>query len=426
MATVMEMPKLSDTMKEGAVARWLKKEGEKVTAGHPVVEIETDKATMEFESPASGTLLKIIVGDKQTCELNAPIAVIGKPDENWQEALDKYSSKKKGGSAPAAKSASAASAPAAAAVAAPASTVSSSAASASTLDRLRASPLAKRVAADKGIDLRSVQGTGPNGRIVVRDVEGLTAGASAAVAGGVSFPALTGSAVAEMEKVPLSMMRKTIARRLVESTSTAPHFYLTISINVGPLLAWRKATLAKLTEAEKFSVNDLIVFLVSRALRKHPNINSSWQNDFIAQYNSVHMGVAVALPAGLVTPVVRHADKLTLVQIAQKNRELIKLARDGKLQPDDYAGGTFTISNLGMSGIEEFTAIINPPQAAILAVGSTVATPVVDDNGEISVEQRMRVTLSCDHRVIDGAQGAEFLKTLKTYFEDPMACLFMG
>lgn len=419
MATVMEMPKLSDTMKEGAVARWLKKEGEKVTAGHPVVEIETDKATMEFESPASGTLIKIIVGDKQTCELNAPIAVIGKPDENWQEALDKYNAKKKGGAAAPAKSAapsaSAAQAPAAAATAAPAATAGS-------LDRLRASPLAKRVAADKGIDLRAVQGSGPNGRIVVRDVENLSGGTGAAAAA----PAFLAAPAAEMEKVPLSMMRKTIARRLVESTSTAPHFYLTISINMGPLLAWRKATLAKVSEAEKFSVNDLIVFLVARALRKHPNINSSWQNEFIAQYNSVHMGVAVALPAGLVTPVVRHADKLSLVQIAQKNRELIKLARDGKLQPDDYSGGTFTISNLGMSGIEEFTAIINPPQAAILAVGSTVATPVVDENGEITVDQRMRVTLSCDHRVIDGAQGAEFLKTLKAYFEDPMACLFMG
>ncbi|MEN9808980.1 MAG: hypothetical protein RLZZ488_547 [Pseudomonadota bacterium] len=410
MATVMEMPKLSDTMKEGAVARWLKKEGEKVTAGHPVVEIETDKATMEFESPASGTLIKIIVGDKQTCELNAPIAVIGKPEENWQEAIDKYAAKKKGGAAAPAKAAPAA-APAATSAAAPTS----------TLDRLRASPLAKRVAADKGIDLRSVQGSGPNGRIVVRDVENLSGGTAA-----VSTPAFAAAGAAEMEKVPLSMMRKTIARRLVESTSTAPHFYLTVSINMGPLLAWRKATLARLSETEKFSVNDLIVFLVSRALRKHPNINSSWQNDYIAQYNSVHMGVAVALPAGLVTPVVRHADKLSLIQIAQKGRELIKLARDGKLQPEDYSGGTFTISNLGMSGIEEFTAIINPPQAAILAVGSTVATPVVGEDGDISVEQRMRVTLSCDHRVIDGAQGAEFLKTLKTFFEDPMACLFMG
>jgi pyruvate dehydrogenase E2 component (dihydrolipoamide acetyltransferase) len=419
MATVMEMPKLSDTMKEGAVARWLKKEGEKVTAGHPVVEIETDKATMEFESPASGTLIKIIVGDKQTCDLNAPIAVIGKADENWQEALDKYSAKKKGGAAAPAK----ASAPAAATSTTVAAAPSASVTPTSTLDRLRASPLAKRVAADKGIDLRSIQGSGPNGRIVVRDVENLTGGAATS---SVAVPGFSAAPAAEMEKVPLSMMRKTIARRLVESTSTAPHFYLTISINMGPLLAWRKATIAKVSEAEKFSVNDLIVFLVSRALRKHPNINSSWQNDFIAQYNSVHMGVAVALPAGLVTPVVRHADKLSLVQIAQKNRELIKLARDGKLQPDDYSGGTFTISNLGMSGIEEFTAIINPPQAAILAVGSTVATPVVNEDGDVEVEQRMRVTLSCDHRVIDGAQGAEFLKTLKTYFEDPMACLFMG
>ena len=414
MATVMEMPKLSDTMKEGAVARWLKKEGEKVTAGLPVVEIETDKATMEFESPASGTLIKIIIGDKQTCDLNAPIAVIGKPEENWQEAVDKYLSKKKGG-ASAAKAAPA-TAPAAAPVAAAASVTSS-------VDRLRASPLAKRVAADKGIDLRTVQGSGPNGRIIVKDVESLSGGVAGALPSVSSF---TSVPAAEMEKVSLSMMRKTIARRLVESTSTAPHFYLTISLNMGPLLAWRKATLSKISEGEKFSVNDLIVFLVSRALRKHPNINSSWQGDYIAQYNSVHMGVAVALPAGLVTPVVRHSDKLSLVQIAQKNRELIKVARDGKLQPDDYSGGTFTISNLGMSGIEDFTAIINPPQAAILAVGSTVATPVVDENGDIAVEQRMKVTLSCDHRVIDGAQGAEFLKTLKTFVEDPMACLFMG
>lgn len=416
MATVMEMPKLSDTMKEGAVARWLKKEGEKVTAGIPVVEIETDKATMEFESPASGTLLKIIVGDKETCELNAPIAVIGKPDEKWEEALEKYMSKKKGSAKQAQQTATA---PAPSTAAQPqASTVASSA---SSSERLRASPLAKRMAQEKGIDLRSVQGSGPHGRIVVRDLESVSGGA------GVGASALFVAAPAtEMEKVPLSMMRKTIARRLVESVSTAPHFYLTISLNMGPLLAWRKAMVAKLSEAERFSVNDIIVFLVSRALRKHPNINASWQGDFIAQYNSVHMGVAVALPAGLITPVIRHADKLSLIQIAQRGRELIKLARDGKLQPDDYAGGTFTISNLGMSGIEEFTAIINPPQAAILAVGSTVAVPSVDENGDISVEQKMKVTLSCDHRVIDGAQGAEFLKTLKSYFEDPMTCLFMG
>ncbi|MEY4066004.1 MAG: hypothetical protein RIR26_2212, partial [Pseudomonadota bacterium] len=360
--------------------------------------------------------------DKQTCELNAPIAVIGKADENWQEAVEKHLSKKKGGApagkAPAAAPAAAAPAAVASAPSAPATTAVSTAAV--SQDRLRASPLAKRVAADKGIDLRTVQGSGPHGRIVVRDVENLSAGS------GATGSAFAAAPLAEMEKIPLSMMRKTIARRLVESTSTAPHFYLTVSINMGPLLAWRKATLAKLPESDKFSVNDLIVFLVSRALRKHPNINASWQGEFIAQYNSVHMGVAVALPAGLITPVVRHADKLSLVQIAQKNRELIKLARDGKLQPDDYSGGTFTISNLGMSGIEEFTAIINPPQAAILAVGSTAAVPAVDDRGQVVVEQRMKITLSCDHRVIDGAQGAEFLKTLKTYFEDPMACLFLG
>jgi pyruvate dehydrogenase E2 component (dihydrolipoamide acetyltransferase) len=432
MATVMEMPKLSDTMKEGAIAKWLKKEGDKVQAGLPVVEIETDKATMEFEAPASGLLLKIIVGDGQTCELNAPIAVIGKADENWQEALDKYNDKKKGGKAPAPAAKSAGQpAPAKAASAAPASPAKPAPAAAQNASapanvqagdegRLKASPLAKKVAEESGLDLRSVSGSGPNGRIVLRDVESARV-APAAVAPQAGVVDLSG----EMEKVPLSMMRKTIARRLTESVVQAPHFYLTVSLNMGNILAWRKQTLAKLSDDQKFSVNDLLIFIVARALKKHPNINSSWQNDFIAQYKKVHLGMAVALPNGLVTPVIRNADSLSLTQIAQKSRELIKLARDGKLQPDEYSGGTFTISNLGMSGIEEFTAIINPPQAAILAVGATIPTPVVDEKGSVVVQERMKITLSCDHRVIDGVQGAEFLKTLKLIAEDPMNLFFI-
>ena len=441
MATVMEMPKLSDTMKEGVVARWLKKEGEKVTAGSPVVEIETDKATMEFESPAGGLLLKVLVGDAGTCALNAPIAVIGKEGENWQEALDKYHAKK-GGAKPAPASAPAASsaANASGSVASPSTTSSSAggapqksgatsaagSASAQTEDtggRLKASPLAKKVAAEKGLNLAGLAGSGPNGRIVLRDLENASS-LSSLSQGGIGLGAGSNRDLGS-EKVPLTNMRKTIARRLTESVLTNPHFYLTVSINMGPLLKWRKETLAKLPDTQKFSVNDILIFMLGRALQKHPEVNSSWMEDHILKHHSVHIGVAVALPTGLITPVVRNAQALSLPQIASTTKELIKKAKDGKLGPDEYQGGTFSISNLGMNGIEDFTAIINPPQAAILAVGATIPTPVVNGKGEIVVEDRMKITLSCDHRVIDGAVGSEFLKTLKLFLEDPMSALFL-
>lgn len=418
MATVMEMPKLSDTMSEGSVARWLKKEGEKVSAGIPIIEIETDKATMEYESPAGGILLKILVGDGQKCPLQAPIAVIGKDGEKWEEALEKYNAKKGGSSATAASSA-----PKKEEKAAPSqSSASKTSLTPQNNDLVKASPLAKKIAEDKGIDLKSIQGSGPNGRIVQRDLAQISSSGGSTSTGVTSFA----FGAAEVEKIPHTNMRKTIAKRLTESLQTSPHFYLTVSINMTNLLAWRKDVIAKLSEAEKFSVNDLVIFLTSRALKRHPEINSSWQEDHVARYRDVHMSVAVALPNGLMTPVVRHADKLTVVQIAQETKRLVKLAKDGKLQPNDYAGGTFSVSNLGMAGIESFTAIINPPQAAILAVGATVPTPVVLANGSVGVEQRMKVTLSCDHRVIDGALGAEFLKTLRQFFEDPVSALFLG
>jgi pyruvate dehydrogenase E2 component (dihydrolipoamide acetyltransferase) len=409
MATVMEMPKLSNTMKEGSIARWLKKEGEKVSSGAPIIEIETDKATMEYESPGSGVLLKILVGDGGKCELQSPIAIIGKADEKWEDILKKHNDKK----SPAAKSAATPAAQKTAA-SAPAATVTAAQTQSTTV--VKASPLAKKIAADKGIDLTTLNGSGPNGRIIQRDLENVSTSPAS-----VSAPSF---GQAEVVKIPLTNMRKTIARRLCESVNTAPHFFLSLSINMTNLIAWRKQTLAKLPEDKKFSINDLIIFLTSRALKKHPEVNASWKDEFIEQYRDVHMSVAVALPNGLMTPVIRHADKLNIVQIAQESKRLVKLARDGKLQPTDYAGGTFSISNLGMSGIEDFTAIINPPQAAILAVSSTIATPVVLDNGTIGVEQRMKITLSCDHRVIDGAVGSEFLKTLKQYFEDPASALF--
>lgn len=416
MATIMDMPKLSDTMKEGQIARWLKKEGDKVQAGIPVVEIETDKATMEYESPASGVLLKILVGDGKSCDLQAPIAVIGKEGENWQEALDKAVAKKKPASpAPeAAKSAPSSSAPSAQPAQKSEPTISGTITpKAGSNERVKASPLAKKIATDKGIDVNSIHGSGPNGRVIARDLENAQPGGSGFrtfVAGG-------------SEKIPLSMMRKTIARRLSESVNTAPHFYLTVSINMGEVLEWRKKLLAKLPDSQKFSVNDFLVGIVARALRKHPNINASWQGDHILQHYDVHMGIAVALPNGLMTPVIRDADKLDVFSIAQRSKDLVARAKDGKLQPQDYEGGTFTISNLGMNGIDEFTAIINPPQAAILAIGASVPTPVVNDKGDVVVETRMRVTMSCDHRVIDGVAGSEFLKTLKSFIEDPMTAL---
>jgi pyruvate dehydrogenase E2 component (dihydrolipoamide acetyltransferase) len=415
MATVMEMPKLSDTMSEGSVARWLKKEGEKVSAGLPVIEIDTDKATMEYESPASGVLLKILVGDGQKCPLQAPIAVIGKDGEKWEDAIEKYNAKKGSSSAThtgTKKEVSEKTPKTNVTV-----TSSSNLNSATDID-VKASPLAKKIAADKGINLKDIQGSGPNGRIVQRDLNLNSVGSSS------SLPAFT--AGSEVEKIPHTNMRKTIARRLAESVQTAPHFFLTVSINMTNILSWRKEVVAKLSENEKFSVNDLVIFLTARALKRHPEVNSSWQDDYVAHYRDVHMSVAVALPNGLMTPVVRHADKLTVVQISQETKRLVKLAKEGKLQPNDYAGGTFSVSNLGMAGIESFTAIINPPQAAILAVGATVPTPVVLANGSVGVEQRMKVTLSCDHRVIDGAVGAEFLKTLKQFFEDPVSALFLG
>ena len=415
MATIMEMPKLSDTMKEGAIARWLKKEGEKVSAGIPIIEIETDKATMEYESPGGGVLLKILVGDGGKCALQAPIAVIGKADEKWEEILAKYN-EKKSSTKPAPSHEKEASK-----VAAHPTSVQST--QTQSDESIKASPLAKKIAADKGIDLKSLQGSGPNGRIIQRDLENVPQSSGAKTT---PSYAMTNYAAAEVEKIPLTNMRKTIARRLCESVNTAPHFYLSLSINMTNLLTWRKETLAKLSAEQKFSVNDLVIFLTSRALRRHPEVNASWKDEYIEQYRDVHMSVAVALPNGLMTPVVRHADKLNIVQIAQETKRLVKIAKDGKLQPSDYAGGTFSISNLGMSGIEEFTAIINPPQAAILAVGSTIATPVAYESGEIGIEQRMKITLSCDHRVIDGAVGSEFLKTLKQYFEDPATALFLG
>jgi len=419
LAHVIEMPKLSDTMEEGAIATWLKKEGDAIKEGEALVEIETDKATQEYESPETGILLKILVLAGKSVALRTPIAVIGEKGEAIPEI--KGTSAKVVAKESAEPGATAASA-----------THGSPAATASTREagpnggRVKSSPLARKVAAARGVDVAALAGSGPGGRIVLRDVE--QAKDTQALAK--SVPAQVGMITASGTSVPVSMMRKTIAKRLLAAKNDAPHFYLTVSANVGKLEGWRQQLNEVAAKAvkpgaapTKVSLNDGVILAVSRALRRHPMVNASWQGETILLHNQVHVAVAVALPEGLVTPVIRNSDQLGVREIAVQSRELAAKAKAGGLSNEAYQGGTFTISNLGMFGIEEFTAIINPPQAAILAVGAAIATPWVDDHQRVVVQQRMKMTLSCDHRVVDGASGAQFLQTLVAYLENPLAML---
>ena len=424
MANIVEMPKLSDTMEEGAVASWLKKEGDTVEEGGSLCEIETDKATMEYQSPFGGVLLKIIAQPGKTMALNTPIAVIGKKGEAFDmNALMAAAAGSKAAPAPGAPGAHAAHAAKPAPVAAAAKPASPAVpvapASPVNTGRIKSSPLARRMAAASNVNLAGVAGSGPAGRIVMRDIEAVVArgGASGSTNNGGFVP----MAPREDQTIPVTLMRKTIAKRLLAGKNDAPHFYLTRSVNMGNMMQWRQMLNDAAGEkGTKVSVNDLVIFATSRALRHHPGIYASWQGDNIVQFGAVHMCVAVALPTGLVTPVIRNADQMPVRDIAAASRSLAQRAKAGQLANEDYAGGTFTISNLGMFGIEEFTAIINPPQAAILAVGATIPTPAVDAKGNVVVEQRMKITMSCDHRVIDGVMGAEFLKTLAGFLEQPL------
>lgn len=420
MANVVEMPKLSDTMEEGAVASWLKKEGDTVDEGGALCEIETDKATMEYQSPYGGILLKIIAQPGKTLALNSPIAVIGKKGESVDmDALLAKSAPSQEAvkqpavtvSAPKPVSAQPVVPPPVAATVKP---VAATPVVRSAGGRIKSSPLARRMAEANSLDLAGIAGSGPGGRIVMRDIE-------AAVARGGSTTGLRIMPPRADQSIPVSLMRKTIAKRLLAGKNEAPHFYLTRSVNMANMLQWRKMLNDAAGEnGTKVSVNDLIILATSKALRLHPEVNASWQGEEIIQFGAVHVSVAVALPTGLVTPVIRDADQLGIREIAAASRSLAQRAKAGQLTNEDYSGGTFTISNLGMFGIEEFTAIINPPQAAILAVGATIPTPAVDERGQVVVEQRMKITMSCDHRVIDGAMGAEFLRTLVQFIEQPL------
>jgi pyruvate dehydrogenase E2 component (dihydrolipoamide acetyltransferase) len=422
--TKVHMEALSPTMEEGQLVQWLKSEGDEIANGDILAEIETDKATMELVARGDGVLRKIFLPDGGTAEVGAVIGVIAGADEDISGVEGV------GGGAAAAPAAPEAAAPVAvsaepaatpAPTPAPTESASAPAAPVATGGRVKASPLARRLAEEMGVDLLSVAGSGPAGRIVKRDVE-------AAKAAGVSAPAATAIAAwtpdeAEYEDVPTSQMRKAIAKRLVTSIGPVPTFYLTMDIDMGRVMEARKSINAMLErDGGKISINDIVLKAVAGALRQHPNCNAQWQDGFIRRFNAIHIGVAVAVPDGLITPIVRNAHLKGLAQIGSEVRELAGRAREKKLMPDEYTGATFSVSNLGMFGIHEFTAIINPPESAILAVGGIEETPVVE-NGEVVVRPRMRITLSCDHRVIDGAQGSRFLQTLKGMLEEPTAIL---
>lgn len=432
MAEVIRMPRMSDTMEEGVIVGWMKKVGDKVEPGTVLAEVETDKAVMELESFYEGTLLHIGV-EKGPVPVNGVLAVIGEPGEDYkaalaaasgngaQEATSKpeektqekpadekqktESTEEKPKAQPAAEAAEPAAKPAPA--------------ESSESQRLKASPLAKSMAVKAGVAIEQITGSGDNGRIIRKDVEEYIKQGDAPKAAPSAAPAMQFTAGKDVD-IPLSQMRKVIAKRLSESMFTAPHFYLSIEINMDRTMEVRK--LINDTGNVKISFNDFVVKAAAIALRTHPVINSSWLGDKIRQNGNINVGIAVAVDEGLLVPVLRNADHLSLSQISESVKTLAGKAKERKLQPDEMQGNTFTVSNLGMFDIESFTAIINPPDACIMAVGSIVQKPVVK-NGQIVVGNTMKIMLSCDHRVVDGASGARFLQTFKSYMEEPVKML---
>ena len=418
MAEIVYMPKLSDTMTEGVVAEWTVKVGDEVASGEILAEIETDKATMEFESFYDGVLLYIGVEKGATAPINSILAIIGDKGEDVDmllaEAEKATLAPKKEEEVPSLVKEVVQPAAVAAPVSAPVPAAVTPLVVADTNGRVFASPLAKKMANEKGINLNNVGGTGQNGRIVKRDIDHYTpyVGASNVKRAFVGTESFTDE--------PISQMRKTIAKRLAESKFTAPHFYLTIAMDMDNAISARKQINS--LEGVKVSFNDMVIKAVALSLREHPNVNSAWLGDVIRRNEHVHIGVAVAVDDGLLVPVVRFADGKDMQQIGSEVRELAMKAKSKKLQPQEWEGNTFTISNLGMFGIEAFTAIVNPPDSCILAVGGISEVPVVKD-GQVVPGNVMKVTLSCDHRVVDGATGSMFLNTFKNYMENPVSML---
>ncbi len=444
------MEALSPTMEEGRLVEWKKQEGETVAVGDVLAEVETDKAVMELVARAAGTLLKHVIEAGATVPVSDLVAVIGEPGEDvsgtagqaGSGAAGQRVSKEAQATQPSpGKNQPVAMPPTPPAAAAgeerrpaekPLAREGNGAKAAPT--RVKASPLARRIAAERGVDLVGVTGSGPEGRVVARDLETAvaTAPASSRPAPSVATPTAPlprRPADAPYTDVPLTQIRKTIARRLAQSIGPVPTFYLTSEVDMERVVEARESLLAgqRGSGAEekqiKVSFNDIIIKAVAMALRQHPACNSWWQDDHIRYWNEVHVSMAVAVEEGLITPVIRHADQKTLREIAGESRDLAARARERRLKPEEYTGGTFTVSNLGMLDIEEFTAIINPPETGILAVGRMAEKPVAHE-GAVTIRRRMRLTMSCDHRVIDGATGAQFLKTLKGMLENPLALVW--
>jgi pyruvate dehydrogenase E2 component (dihydrolipoamide acetyltransferase) len=402
------MPALSPSMTEGVLAKWHKKVGDTIKPGEVIAEVETDKATMDLEAFDKGTLLAIAAPEGSKVAVNGRIAVIGEPGEKV-EAI----------SAPAPTKQAPAPAPTTATVSSsvPVSTPTPASLPVSASGRVKASPLAKKIAAEKGVDLSRLAGSGPGGRIVRKDVEVAPAGGARPAAS-----LFGGKPIAQDSARPVSQMRAAIARRLVESKTTAPHFYVEREADAAPLGRLRASANEALELAKanlKLTVTDFVLKATVEALRRVPAVNSSWEGNTIRQHGSVHLAFAVALPDGLITPVIRNAHAKDLRTIAREAKELGAKAKAGKLQPEEYTGGTFTVSNLGMVGVERFAAILNPPQAAILAVGATVKKPVLASNGAVIPGERMSLTVSADHRVVDGLVAGEFLKALVELLENP-------
>jgi pyruvate dehydrogenase E2 component (dihydrolipoamide acetyltransferase) len=454
MATQVIMPKLSPTMEEGQLSRWLKKEGDQVSMGEPLAEIDTDKATMEMQALTNGVLRKILIQEGESAPLGQMIAIIGEPDEDISALANQAPAAKPATAAPEqapqrtaapdqAKAPEEAPAPEAekqkepapqpnAEPSAPAPSPQGNgqqpAPKADSGGRLIVSPLAARMAAEAGVDLRSITGSGPGGRIIKRDVEGLISGGEKAADAAPqrqlravepgARPQVAPGQPSTYHDEPASEMRRTIARRLVTSLGPIPHFFLTVEIEMDRAAEMR-AGINAIDPELKLSLNDIIIKVAAAALIQHPQVNASFQDKSVRYYDHADVGVAVAIEDGLITPIIRSADQKSLSQIATEVRDLADRARNRKLKPEEYMGATFSISNLGMFGIDEFTAVINPPEGAILAVGAMSPKPVVRDN-QVVVRQMMHVTMSCDHRVIDGATGAKFLQTFKKILENPL------
>lgn len=421
MAEKLLMLALSPTMEVGTISKWVKKEGDSIAGGDVLCEVETDKATMEYESMNEGTLLKIIIPEGGQARVGDAIGIVGEPGEDIASLVEEIEAAKKTAEqkpvveeAPVESATPEAPAPAAAPQSVPAPVTAAPVSSGD--GRIKASPLARKLAKENGLDLRLIQGSGPGRRIVKSDVDKALAGGIPAMASSASLPVMGD------ETVPVSQKRQIIAKRLAESKYTAPHYYLKVSVAMDNLIQARKELNAR--RKEKVSMNAFLIKFVTEALKRHPMVNATFAGDHIVKHGSVDVGLAVAQPDGLITPVVKQCNNKGIIAIDAELKVLIDKALNNKLVPEEYTGATFTISNLGSFGIEEFTAIINPPGSAILAVGEVKKTPVVMEDDSIVIKNMMKLTLSCDHRIIDGAVGAAFLKDLKDMMENPISVLF--